>query len=168
MLKFAVVLAASAVLGFAQSAVPAGGRWVRLGKVDPKTGIQSTTFALEADAEDPDRHPGISITCSDRQKPPQVVFHADAILDPQIHDSMNYYANAITPFVKIDRDKVYRAIWDIADAPSPREAKNAILDKKTMRDLLKGSTMKVRFQGHLGLELVLLIYNRRRRSRTSA
>lgn len=128
---------------------------MRLEKTDPKTGVQYITFAVEADADISDRHAAITITCSDRSKAPEGRYFADSIIDPQIHDPMNYYGPALYAWIKVDKEKLYRAVWDIAPgASSPRYAKTAVLDKRTLRELLKGSTMKVRFEGHLGQELI--------------
>jgi hypothetical protein len=153
--RIAVLFALSALVSFSQTPVPAGGRWVRIEKRDSKTGAQFVTFAVEADADISDRRPAISITCSDRLKTPQVLYFADSTIDPQIHNPMNYYAPALYSWIKIDKNKLYRAVWDIAPgASSPRLAKTAVVDRKTARALLKGTTMKVRYEGHLGQELI--------------
>lgn len=143
-----------ALLSFSQTPVPAGGRWVRLQKTDTKTGAEYITFALEANTDIYDRHPAISVTCSDRMKAPEALYYADTILDPQIHDPLNYYANALWASVKIDKDKLYRAVWDIQGGNSPRLTKTAIMDRRTIKELLKGEIMKVRFEGHLGQEFI--------------
>lgn len=142
------------MLAFSQTPVSAGGRWMRVQKMDPKTGAPVTVFALQADYNIYNRQPVISITCSDRSKPPEVRYYADTILDQQIHDPMNYYAPALYATVKIDKGKLYRAVWDIQGGESARLTKIALMDRRTMKNLLKGSTMKVRFEGHLGQELI--------------
>lgn len=153
-LQIAALLLLSAWAGFSQTPVSAGGRWVRIQKMDPQTGAQIVTFALEAEANIYDRHPVISLTCSDRLKAPEVLFFADAILDPQIHDPFNYYADALYAVVKIDQHKLYKAVWDIQGGNSPRLTKTAFIDHKTTKQLLKGTEMKVRFQAHLGQEFI--------------
>jgi hypothetical protein len=153
--RIAALVALNALLSFAQTPVSAGGRWVRLQKMDTKAGVQVATFAVEADADISDRHPVISITCSDRSKAPEVLYFADTILDPQIHNPMNYYGPALYSWIKIDKGKLRRAVWDIAPgASSPRFAKTAVVDRKTAKELLKGTVMKVRYEGHLGQELI--------------
>lgn len=121
---------------------------------DAKTGTESYTFSLTADADDPERSPTIEINCGDRQKPPVAFYRADVMLDSQIHDTKNYYAPAIWAWVKIDKDHLYRALWDIGPTPSARETKIAVLDRRTLRQLLRGSSMKVRFNAHNGQEFI--------------
>ena len=127
---------------------------MRIQKMDPKTGAQITTFALQGDYNIYNRQPVISITCGERSKAPQVRYFADTILDPQIHDPMNYYSPALFATIKIDKARLYKAVWDIQGGESARLTKIALIDRRTTKNLLKGSTMKVRFEGHLGQELI--------------
>jgi hypothetical protein len=150
----AALLIVAASFSFSQTPTPAGGRWVRIEKMDPKSGAQLVTFALEANTDLYDRHPIISLTCSDRLKAPEVLYFADTILDTQIHDPLNYYANALWATVKVDKNKLYRAVWDIQGGSSWRLTKTLMMDRKTTKELFKGSTMKVRFEGHLGQEFI--------------
>jgi hypothetical protein len=152
--RLTALLFFSACLSFSQTPTPAGGRWVRIEKTDPKTGAQFVTFTLEANADLYNRHPTISITCSDRLKVPQVVYFADTILDTQIHDPMNYYANALFATVKIDKQKLYRAVWDIRYGENWRKINSMDIDRKTTKQLLQGTIMKVRYEGHLGQEFI--------------
>ena len=152
MLKLGALLFLAATLTTAQTPVSAGGSWLRIQRADPKAGVESTVFYVNADADDPERNPVIEIACSDRKKAPLVLYRADVMLDPQIHDTNNYYAAAIWASIKVDKDHLYRAVWDIGPAPTPREAKSAILDRRTIRELLRGNSLKVRFDAHNGQE----------------
>ena len=67
---------------------------------------------------------------------------------------MNYYGPALYSWIKVDSNKLYRAVWDIQGGSSPRLTKTAVIDRKTAKELLKGAVMKVRFEGHLGQELI--------------
>lgn len=150
----AALLLIGAWLSFSQEPTPAGGRWVRIEKMDAKTGAHLITFALQANQDIYDRHPTITISCSDRLKAPKVLYYADTILDTQIHDPMNYYANALWATIKVDKQKLYRAVWDIEPGESPRATKTLDMDQKTTKQLFKGSIMKVRFEGHYGQEFI--------------
>lgn len=152
--RIAALLIIAALLSYSQTPTPAGGRWVRIEKMEPKTGAQLVTFALEANADIYDRHPTISLTCSDRLKAPEVLYFTDTILDTQIHDPLNYYANALWATIKVDKNKLYRAVWDIQPGESWRLTKTLNMDRKTTKELFRGSTMKVRFEGHLGQEFI--------------
>ncbi len=150
----AALLVLSASLSLSQTPTPAGGRWVRLEKTNPKTGSPVVTFALEANYDIYNRHPTISLNCSDRMKAPQSLYYADTILDPQIHDPLNYYTDALWATIKVDKERLYRAVWDIQHGESPRTTKYLYIDRKTTRKLFKGSAMKVRFEGHYGQEFI--------------
>jgi hypothetical protein len=152
MFRLGAVFLLGAFLALPQTPVSAGGSWLRIQRADPKTGAVATVFYVNADAGDPERNPAIEIACSDRKKPPLVLYRADVILDPQIHDTNSYYAAAIWALIKVDKDHLYRAVWDIGPAPTPREAKSAILDRRTIRELLRGNSLKVRFDAHNGQE----------------
>ena len=152
--RTAVLLLSCALLCFPQSPSSAGGRWYRIQSTDIKAGSPIVTFELEADTDLYNRHPTISLTCSDRSKSPVVLYHADTIIDTQIHDPLNYYANALYALIKVDKEKLYRAVWDIQGGESPRLTKTLLMDRKTTRKLLTGSQLKVRFEGHLGQEFI--------------
>ena len=152
LLKIFVPLLLGAVWSIAQTPVPAGGGWMRVQRTDEKASTAQTVFFVAADPDDPERSPSLEISCTNRQKQPMVLYRADVMLDPQAHDTSNYYAPAIWAWIKLDKEHLYRALWDIGPAPSPREAKSAIVDRKTMRGLLHGERIKIRFDGHNGQE----------------
>jgi hypothetical protein len=144
---FILILAAGGVCCFAQESVSAGGKWIRVVHVDKKTDRASVSFVLAADTGNPDRHAVISITCDTPTKPPLSVFNADVLLAPTVRDPMNYYSPALRVEVKVDDQKIYKPTWDMV--PSlVTERKRMSLDNKTIRNLLTGSTMRVRFRDH--------------------
>src|SRR5450755_2929213 len=119
--RLAFVLIGSAVACFAQQSASAGGRWIRLMEPSKTNGTPIAEFVLAANAEDPDRHPAISITCSDRSKPPLVVFNTDVPVTSKLLDPMNYYSPAIPAAVKVDDDKAYKTEWAIVPAANEKE-----------------------------------------------
>ena len=140
-IQVGLVLLTSNFFCFAQESVSAGGKWIRTSAVDKTTGKTSVSFILAADTMDPDRHPDISISCSEPSKPPEVIYNADILLGATRRDPMNYYAWAMNTAVKVDDQKIYRPVWDIVQA-APQ--KRAIVDRKTIHNLLTGTTLRVR------------------------
>jgi hypothetical protein len=122
--------------------IGAGGKWIRTADVDKETGKTIVSFVLPADTMDPDRHPAISIVCRGQSKAPDVIYNADVFLAPTRLDPMNYYSPAIRTAVKVDDQKIYRPVWDVI--LSGTDQKRAIVDRKTLRNLLTGSSMRVR------------------------
>ena len=139
------LLIVSAVACFAQQSASAGGRWIRLMEPGKTNGTPIAAFVLAANAEDPDRHPAISITCPDPSKPPLVVYDTDVPVTSKLLDPMNYYSPAIPAAVKVDDAKAYKTECDIVPAANEKEQKRVLLDRKTFHRLLTGSTMRVRF-----------------------
>jgi hypothetical protein len=122
-----------------EESVSAGGHWIRVHHKDAKS--ETVSFILAAETEEFDRHPAIILTCSGG-KAPEIIYKADVRLAGQAHDTMNYYSPAIWATVKIDDAKPYRALWDTVFPPG---SLSAVLDHKTVRNLLTGSKMRVRF-----------------------
>jgi hypothetical protein len=154
MIRLGATFVRALTLLAAQTPTSAGGKWLQIQEIDKKTGVSSTVFLLQANAGYPARQPAFAITCRDSQKAPEVTYRADVLLDPIIHDTLNFYGDAIWATVKVDQRRLYRAVWDIAVAESFREKKVAIVDGKTAKALLSGSEMKVRFEGHNSQEFI--------------
>jgi hypothetical protein len=144
-IKVGSTLLAASAFCFAQQSVGARGKWIRTTEVD-KAGKTTVSFVLPADNMDPDRHPAISISCTGHSRPPDVIYNADVFLAPTRRDPMNYYSPALQTAVKVDDQKIYKPVWDVI--LSGTNQKRAIIDKKTLHNLLTGSTMRVRISDY--------------------
>ncbi|MBV9266458.1 MAG: hypothetical protein JO061_09850 [Acidobacteriaceae bacterium] len=136
---FAGACAGQDSLSKGQESVSAGGHWIRVHKKDAQS--ESVSFILAAETEEFDRHPSIVLTCTSGKRP-EMLYKADVRLSAQARDTMNHYEPAIWALVKVDDAKPYKALWDVMWPP---DSGSAILDHKTVRSLLTGSKMRVRF-----------------------
>lgn len=141
--KFLILAILGACVASPAQTPPAESQWVKMQRRDAKSGVMSAAYALTGQSED-SRHPSITLTC-DGDRDPVVVYHTEVRLSAQAHDVHNYYASALWASVKVDNDKIYRALWDII--PGANNTWNeAVIDKKTLRSLLVGQSLRVSFR----------------------
>ncbi len=143
-LPLAVLLAAFAPA--APQGTASHGQWVRAERKDKVSGISSAAYALTGHTADQDRKPSIVLSC-DGDRDPSLVYHADIQLGVQAHNVLNHYADAIWAYVKVDNARPYRAVWEIIPGEN-KSFNQALIDKKTLRNLFTGAKMRVVFRDY--------------------
>jgi hypothetical protein len=140
----ALLLCAACLSCYAQEGSPAGGNWFRTQQKNQATGADVTVFSVTAEEGDSDRRPSISIVCSGSGRPLRVTYFADADFVNELKDPLNFFTPALSARVKVDKVKIYRAIWDIMG-----NTKFAVLDRKTVKYLLSKTRLRVMFSAQV-------------------